>query len=184
MAELFDEILNDVEKKESENMQDKLAQLGEYIKYLHEAEKIVAEKEKELKEAKEKVKHFSASVIPDYFDSIGLSAVKMDSGETVSIKTDYACSITKANESAAFNYLRENGLGEIIKHAIEVQKRGSSGDFDKIKEVLNTLAMTYKESEKVHPQTLKAVVKEKIESGEQFPDKLFSVYPMRKTVIK
>ena len=46
---------------------------------------------------------------------MGLAHLKLMDGSTVDVKPHYSASITIANREAAFNWLRENGLGDIIK---------------------------------------------------------------------
>ena len=51
---------------------------------------------------------------------MGLSHLKLADGSTVDVKPNYSASITIANREKAFNWLRENGLGDIIKNEISV----------------------------------------------------------------
>ena len=51
---------------------------------------------------------------------MGLSFLKLQDGSSVEVKTNYSATITQANKEAAFNWLRENGLGDIIKNEISV----------------------------------------------------------------
>ena len=51
---------------------------------------------------------------------MGLSFLKLADGSSVEVKTNYSATITQANKEKAFNWLRENGLGDIIKNEISV----------------------------------------------------------------
>ena len=49
-----------------------------------------------------------------------LAHLKLADGSTVDVKPNYSASITIANREKAFNWLRKNGLGDIIKNEISV----------------------------------------------------------------
>ena len=51
---------------------------------------------------------------------MGLSHLKLMDGSSVDVKPNYSANITIANREAAFNWLRNNGLGDIIKNEILV----------------------------------------------------------------
>ena len=51
---------------------------------------------------------------------MGLSHIKLMDGSSVDVKPNYSANITIANREAAFNWLRNNGLGDIIKNEILV----------------------------------------------------------------
>ena len=51
---------------------------------------------------------------------MGLSYLKLADGSSVEVKTNYSATITQANKEKAFNWLRENGLGDIIKNELTV----------------------------------------------------------------
>ena len=46
---------------------------------------------------------------------MGLAELKLHDGSHLKVSTSYRATITEANKEAAFNWLRENGLGDIIK---------------------------------------------------------------------
>ena len=51
---------------------------------------------------------------------MGLSHLKLMDGSSVDVKPNYSATITVANREKAFNWLRQNGLGDIIKNEISV----------------------------------------------------------------
>ena len=112
-------------------------------------------------------------------------------GSKVSVKPYYAASISAENEVGAFAWLRENGHDYIIKHNLQIQfGKGEDSECERVKEELANLNVNYIEKAGVHPQTLKAFVKEQIEllssrlgTTEQFPMKLFNVFIGNKTKI-
>ena len=51
---------------------------------------------------------------------MGLSSLKLADGSAVDVKPYYAANISLKNREAAYNWLRSNGLGDIIKNEITV----------------------------------------------------------------
>ena len=96
----------------------------------------------------------------------------------------YAASISIKNREAAYSWLRENGLGDIIKNDITVTF--GRGEDNKAAEYASLAqGQGYEPVQKigVHPQTLKAVVRERLESGREMPSDLFKTYAGNRTKI-
>ena len=83
----------------------------------------------------------------------------------------------------AFNWLRNNGLGDLIKNEITV----SFGRNEDNKAAYAVLAQGqgYQPVQKlkVEPMTLKALVRERLESGKEMPTDLFNVFAGNRTKI-
>ena len=62
----------------------------------------------------------SGDVIPTMMAEMGLSQLKLMDGSSVDVKPYYAANISLKNREAAYNWLRSNGLGDIIKNEITV----------------------------------------------------------------
>ena len=54
---------------------------------------------------------------------MNISTLKLADGSSVEVKPVYGASITVANKEAAYTWLRENGLGDLIKNEITVSFR-------------------------------------------------------------
>ena len=59
-------------------------------------------------------------IIPTMMSEMGLSELKLQDGSHLKVSMSYRATITEANKEAAFNWLRNNGLGDIIKNEISV----------------------------------------------------------------
>ncbi len=59
----------------------------------------------------------SSRVIPELLAEQGLSSLKLADGSSVTVKREYRCTLPKEDErrQSAYNWLRENGLGDINK---------------------------------------------------------------------
>ena len=76
--------------------------------------------ENNLKDLKKEHQRISGEVIPTMMSEMGLSELKLQDGSHLKVSTSYRATITEANKEAAFNWLRNNGLGDIIKNEISV----------------------------------------------------------------
>ena len=64
--------------------------------------------------------HISGEVIPTMMSEMGLAELKLQMDLILKVSTNYRATITEANKETAFNWLRNNGLGDIIKNEISV----------------------------------------------------------------
>ena len=116
---------------------------------------------------------------------MGLSHLKLMDGSSVDVKPNYSASITIANRDAAFQWLRDNNLGDIIKNEISVSF-GRNEDLKAADYASLASERGYQPTQKlkVEPMTLKALVRERIEAGKELPTELFNVFVGNKTTIK
>ena len=85
---------------------------------LKDLEDEIANAEASVKKLKEKANAISQFEIPSMMEEMNLKKLKLTDGEVVEISNFYSAKIT--DEAAAFNWLRENGRGDIIKNEITV----------------------------------------------------------------
>ena len=116
---------------------------------------------------------------------MGLSHLKLMDGSSVDVKPNYSANITIANREAAFNWLRNNGLGDIIKNEILVSfGRNEDNKAASYAELAKGQGFQPTQKMKVEPMTLKALVRERIEAGKEMPTEIFGVFSENKTTIK
>jgi len=114
-----------------------------------------------------------------------LSHLKLMDGSSVDVKPHYSATITVANKEAAFKWLRENGLGDIIKNEISVSfGRNEDNKAADYAVLAQERGFQPTQKLKVEPMTLKALVRERIEAGKDMPTELFNVFVGNKTTIK
>ena len=165
----------------TENIQS----LADQVDKLNELQKRIELQEDNLKNSKKQFEYLSAEVIPTMMAEMGLSHLKLMDGSSVDVKPNYSANITIANKDAAFQWLRDNGLGDIIKNEISVSF-GRNED-NKAADYANLASERgYQPTQKlkVEPMTLKALVRERIENGKDMPVELFNVFVGNKTTIK
>jgi hypothetical protein len=163
----------------------KLSELSNLVLDLQEADREIERISEDLKAAQEKQRELSMNTIPDLFDELKLSTIKMDNGSVVEIKRSFAAHISVENKPYCFKWLRDNNHASIIKHDITVKmKKGEETEAKALIVKLNEMGLTYADKEHVHPMTLKAFVKEQLEKGTALPQEQFGVHPIRQTKIK
>ena len=138
-----------------------------------------------LKEKKKQIQHLSGEVIPTMMSEMGLAELKLHDGSHLKVSTSYRATITEANKVAAFNWLRENGLGDIIKNEISVSfGRNEDNKAADYAELAKGQGFQPTQKMKVEPMTLKALVRERIEAGKEMPTEIFGIFSENKTTIK
>ena len=156
--------------------------LSDQVVKLRTLEDDLVLKEKELKELKRKVELVSGEVIPTMMQEMNISTLKLADGSSVEVKPIYGASITVANKEAAFKWLRDNGLGDLIKNEVTVAF-GRHEDNKASQYAVLAQGQGYEPVQKlkVEPMTLKALVRERVESGQDMPSDLFNVFVGNRT---
>ena len=148
---------------------DNIGKLANKIKEMQTIQKDIEQNEEYLKQRKKDLELISGEVIPTMLTEMGLSYLKLADGSSVEVKTNYSASITLANKEKAFNWLRENDLGDIIKNELTVSF-GRNEDNKAAEYAILAKGQGYQPTQKlkVEPMTLKALVRERIEARETF----------------
>jgi len=177
----------DFEKDQQEVIQktDNIQTLADQVEKLNSLQQRIELQEDNLKSTKKEFDHLSGEVIPTMMAEMGLSHLKLMDGSSVDVKPNYSASISIANREKAFNWLRENGLGDIIKNEISVSfgrnEDNKAADYAALAE---ERGFQPTQKLKVEPMTLKALVRERIEAGKEMPTEIFNVFVGNKTTIK
>jgi len=159
--------------------------LANKIKEMQSIQKDIEQNEEYLKQRKKELEVISGEVIPTMLTEMGLSYLKLADGSSVEVKTNYSATITQANKEKAFNWLRENGLGDIIKNELTVSfGRNEDNKAAAYAELAKGQGFQPTQKLKVEPMTLKALVRERVEAGKPMPTEIFNVFIGNKTTIK
>lgn len=153
-----------------------------------EAENIllqIDQHEQKIKELKDAYKTATEDDMPALLSELGVSAIKLPSGEMVSIETELHCGIPAARKEEAFEWLRDNNHADLIKNELVVKfGRNEDNMVKEIKGVAETMGLKFDEKTSVHSMTLKAFVKEQMRSGNDLPQDLFGVFIRRLVDVK
>jgi len=135
--------------------------------------------EEHVDSLKAKARDISERVIPELLAEQGLSSLKLADGSSVTVKREYRCTLPKddSRREDAYKWLRENGLGDIIKNNVSVTF--GRGEDDKAQQLLDLAAskgFNPHQKSDVAWNTLTALFQERVESGLDMPSDVFSTW--------
>ena len=160
-------------------------ELSVEIEKLQTIYKNIEQKEKEMKELKEDEKVQSGIIIPEIMGRMNLSTLKLKDGSEISVKQIYGASIKADKKIEAITWLRDNGLGDIVKNEITV---AFGRDEDNKAQQYATLAkgQGYEPEQKVsvHAATLRLTLEDFHSRGGKIPPELFNTFEKNQTNIK
>jgi len=170
---------------ESISQIDNIKNLSDEVIKLQQLENNIKAKEQDLKSLKETATKISGEVIPTLMNEMSLSSLKLADGSSVEIKKIYGASIPIEKREAAFNWLRNNDLGDIIKNEITVSF-GRNEDNKAADYAVLAQGQGYQPAQKlkVEPMTLKALLRERTEAGKEMPSDLFNTFVGNQTKIR
>jgi len=177
----------DFEKDQQDAMKktDNIQSLADQVEKLEQLQSRLDLQEENIKNTKKELEHLSGEIIPTMMAEMGLAHLKLMDGSSVDVKPFYSATITKANQEKAFNWLRNNGLGDIIKNEISVSfgrnEENKAADYAVLAQ---ERGFQPTQKMKVEPMTLKALVRERTEAGKDMPTELFNIFVGKKTTIK
>lgn len=164
-----------------------LAQISATAKKQFDLEVEISKLEEQLKVKKQQLSIISEKELPELMDAAETESLTTKNKLVVKVSTVLRGSIPKANKVAAAKWLDENKFGHILKRQFKIE-------FDKDEEAwaAKFQADLNKRKKKlrvdldrtVHPQTLLAFLREKLEAGVEIPLKTFGVYRQRETTVK
>ena len=179
------EINFETDQEEVLDRTSNIDKLANKIKEMQVIQKDIDQNEEYLKQRKKDLEQISGEAIPTMLSEMGLSYLKLADGSSVEVKTNYSATITQANKEKAFNWLRENDLGDIIKNEMTVSfGRNEDNKAAEYAELARGQGYQPTQKMKVEPMTLKALVRERIEAGKPVPTEIFNVFIGNKTTIK
>ena len=158
--------------------------IAELCNKLLDVQKEVTTLEDKLKKKKEEELKLSEQDIPNLMQKAGVAALKLTDGSSVEIKPYYGARIPTSRTDEAFDWLRENNYGDLIKNNVTLTFGRNEDNVAKtLVDELRQKGHNVKQAEKVEPMTIKAFVREQIEKGKNVPADLFGVYVATRTKI-
>ena len=158
--------------------------LSEQVVKLQSMEEDLVKQEERVKKIKKDIEVMSGEVIPTMMQEMNLSTLKLSDGSSVEVKPIYGASISPAKKEEAFNWLRNNGLGDLIKNEITVSfGRNEDNKAQQYAVLAKGQGFEPVQKLKVEPMTLKSLVRERLESGQEMPSDLFNVFAGNRTKV-
>ena len=158
--------------------------LSHYCLMLKNYEDQIENLEKDIKDIKEQADKISSEIIPNMLAEQGLSSLKLADGSAVEVRKSYSCTIKKDGADAAYQWLRENGLEDIIKNEVFVTfGKGEDNKAEQLLGLAEQEGFEPQQKSKVEPMTLKALYRERIEAGLDMPSDSFNLFVKDQTKI-
>jgi len=160
-------------------------QLSNEIKTLQEIHQEISNQEEKLKELKEREKYYSGIVIPDLMNQLNLKTMKLNDGSQIEVKNIFGASIIADKKQEAHSWLRDNGLGAIVKNEITV-KFGLNEDNKAEQYATLARGQGYDPDRKVavHASTLRTTLEDFQTRGGKIPSEFFRTFEGNQTKIK
>ena len=166
------------------NELENVRSLSNYVIDLQKLEEEITKEETLLKQKKERADKISSEVIPEIMESMKLKTLKLQDGSAIEVKEVYSATIPVANRERAYQWLRENDLGDLIKNEITVSfGRGEDDKATQYASLAEGQGYQPQQKLKVEPMTLKALYRERAESGQDLPSEHFNLFKGNKTKI-
>ena len=155
------------------------------IQKLQDVQEQITHKESEIKELKDREKYLGGVIIPDLMNQMNLKTLKLRDGSEIEVQNKFFASILAAKKEEAYTWLRNNGLGDIVKNEITV-RFGRSEDNKAQQYATLAKGQGYEPEQKisVHAGTLRLTLEDYQSRGGQIPPEYFSTFEGNQTKIK
>ena len=158
--------------------------LSALVLELQKLEDEIKDKEDRLKSTKEKADQLSQVAIPEIMEALKMKTMKLTDGSAIEIKEIYSATIPTDKKEGAYNWLRENDLGDLIKNEVTVSfGRGEDNKASEYADLAKGNGFEPTQKLKVEPMTLKALFRERSENNEELPSEHFNLFKGNKTKI-
>ena len=180
---LFEEGKVDADKFDNVE-KDGASRLSNLIRQSLDVQRQIEEAEQHVKDLKFKKRKVDQEDIPMLMEEMGVDSLTVD-GHKVSVVNFVHARIPEEKRDQAYSFLRSIGEADIIKNDVTVSF--SAGQDNMAGAVVDDLRnQGYEPAQKthIHPSTLKAWVKNRIESGKDLDFETFGVYVGTEAKIK
>ena len=158
--------------------------LSSHVLELQKLEDEIKKDEERLSQKKAQADKLSQQVIPEIMDSMKLKTMKLKDGSAIEVKEIYSATIPLDKREGAFNWLRNNDLGDLIKNEITVSfGRNEDNKASEYANLAESNGYQPVQKLKVEPMTLKALYRERVEKELDLPSEHFNLFKGNKTKI-
>ena len=160
------------------------SRLSNLIRESMDLDSKIADAEQYLKDLKYKKRKVNEEDIPALMQEMGMDSITVD-GNKVALRQFVHARITEDKREEAFAWIRSVGEGDIIKNDVTVSFSSGQGNLaGAVVDDLRNQGLDPAQKTHVHPQTLKAWVKGRIESGKEIDFDTFGVFVGTEATIK
>lgn len=167
--------------------EDILTRLSDLCKQFQDLEIEIDEKDTVLKEKKAELEDVSRNLIPTLLNEVGLSEIRLKTGEKVEIKDKLHASVSNKNYTLAYrNMFNIEGGDENAQKIVDDLFKSQVIVESITDDVLNILLdndISYERKMSIHAQTLKKYCASRLDQGKRIPVGI-SVFQYQETKIK
>ena len=164
---------------------DGLSEVSKLALELKQAQEKLWLAEELVKDWKRKVRELSEEQLPEAMAELNMSHISLADGSSITVDKYYSASIPKDKQGEAFDWLVDNGHGDLIKNQVSVSfVRGEEDKAQQFAEELSDNNFAVNTRKWVEPMTLKGWCKGQTEKGVNIPSDLFGLYIGNKAKIK
>jgi hypothetical protein len=183
VTDIFDDIFSEADALSNVGTQE-TKNLSDLVRKLRAVDSDIDKAEQALKGLKQERQKLTTELIPGVMDEMGVDRLDVD-GVTVTRKLIVSASISDEKREQAFGWLRDNGLDDIIKNDVVVSfGRGEDNAAKNAVGILREQGFDPDVKTHIHPMTLKAFVKERVEDGKPIDLDLFGAYVVNAAEIR
>ena len=162
-----------------------LSEVSKLALELKQAQEKLELAEELVKDWKRKVRQLAEEQLPEAMAELNLSNITLADGSSITVDKYYSASIPKDKQGEAFDWLVENGHGDLIKNQVSVSfVRGEEDKAQQFAEELSDNNFAVNTRKWVEPMTLKGWCKGQTEKGVNIPSDLFGLYIGNRAKIK
>jgi hypothetical protein len=183
VTDIFDDIFSEADALSNVGTQE-TKNLSDLVRKLRAVDSDIDKAEQALKGLKQERQKLTTELIPGVMDEMGVDRLDVD-GVTVTRKLIVSASISDEKREQAFGWLRDNGLDDIIKNDVVVSfGRGEDNAAKNAVGILREQGFDPDVKTHIHPMTLKAFVKERVEDGKPIDLDMFGAYVVNAAEIR
>ncbi len=158
--------------------------LTDEIKKLQDIQQEIQNYKDRIKDLEDSESYLSEVTIPDLMLSMNLKTMKLKDGSELSVKKVYSATMKADKKPQAIQWLRDNGLGDIVKNEITV-RFGKDEDNKATQYATLARGQGYEPEQKVsvHAGTLRVALEDFHSRGGQIPSEYFSTFAGYRTKI-
>lgn len=151
-----------------------ITDLGEELRKLTSK---ISDLELQLATLSEQKKKISELRLPELMMAAGMESFTLEDGTSMTLDTFYNAKIPEDRQIEAFTFLESTGQDAIIKSQVSLAFGKGEREKENIAvQVLTEAGVPFERKRGIHPMTLKAFVKDAIESGQTLPLDAFGVF--------
>jgi hypothetical protein len=182
----MDDFLREIEKDgESCTDGDLLKQIAALAELQIKLEGELDRLEQQAKVVKLKLNAVSIDKLPELMAEAKLQNFTLHTGEKIEVAEELYCSVPVARRAEIYSKLREDGMGDLITNAIQVDlARGQDNLAGDLLGYAEERGLMAKREEKVNTASLKKYLREQIDEGSEVDLSFYGAHLSRRTKVK